>query len=261
MKSTFSLILLLVAFQPVLYAQFSAGPEFAIPVGDFRHNYYLPYGGYNYGLGASVKYLYKINRTFGVSLQTGAIRYHGSTIKGYDFFAIPVKLGANIRYRSLFAAPQVGLTYFAYNKTYYENGSTTYGVNIGTSLSSHLLLSGNYERWNKGGYKASHVGVSLAYAFSSSQHRYDSLERKVRINYDKSSENWQKHKTCQALGWTSLGIGVPLTLIGLVSTIANAYNKEDNSAAAKWMLGSGAVLTTSSIPLFILSHKYKKKAV
>lgn len=253
MKSTFILVLLLVAFQPVLYAQFSAGPEFAVPVGEFRHNYYMPYGGYNYGVGASAKYLYRLNRHYGVSLQTGAIRYHASTYKGYNFFAIPVKLGANARYRSLFAEPQIGLTFFADNKTYYQNGATTYGLNLGTFLSNRMALSASYERWSKGGFNAGHVGIRLAYNFVPA----DTIRH---IAYDKSGDAWQQHKTFQTLGWTSLGIGVPLTLAGLVATLANAVNGHDNSPAANWVLGSGVVLSTSSIPLFIFSHKYKKRA-
>lgn len=133
---------------------------------------------------------------------------------------------------------------------------------------------GSYERWNKGGGAASHMGLKLAYAFSASiltststksaasnptQSLFDSTY-KIHITYDKTSTNWQKHKTFQALGWTSLGIGVPLTLLGLVTTIANAYNGNDNPTGTKVMLGAGAVLTASSIPLFIFSHKYKKRA-
>jgi hypothetical protein len=74
MKSTFFLVLLLVAFQPILHAQVSVGPEYAIPVGDFRNNsnpYGTPVFKYHYGVGGSVKYLYHINHTFGLTAQGG----------------------------------------------------------------------------------------------------------------------------------------------------------------------------------------------
>lgn len=257
MKRIFSLLLLLVAFPPILHAQVSVGPEYAIPVGDFRNNS-NPYGTslvrYHYGIGGSVKYLYRINHAFGLTAQGGMTRYPATGDKTWSFTAIPVKLGANLRFNSFFVEPQIGLTYFADNVTYYQNGSTTYGLHTGAFLTSRIQLSANYEKWNKGGFKAAHFGVRLAYTFGP----IDSIAR--RVTYDKSGDSWKKHKTFQALGWTSLGVGVPLTLVGLVSVIASAYNGNSNPPAYQWMLGTGAVLTTSGIPLFILSHKYKKKA-
>ncbi|WP_343689276.1 hypothetical protein [Chitinophaga sp.] len=257
MKRTFFLLLLLVTYHPVLYAQLSVGMEYAIPVGNFRNNS-NPYGNslvrYRYGIGGAVKYLYNINRTFGLTAQGGLTRYHAIGDKAWSFMAVPIKVGANLRFHLLFVEPQVGLTYFADNATYYQNGSTTYGLNVGAYLTNRIQLSANYEKWNKGGFKAAHFGVRLAYTFGP----VDSIVRSVA--YDKTGDNWKKHKTFRALGWTSLGVGVPLTLVGLASAIASAYNGNNNPPIYQWMLGSGAVLTTSGIPLFILSHKYKKKA-
>lgn len=143
------------------------GPELAIPTGQFRNTFDLYRQSaiqYNYGIGGTVEYLFHINSTYGLSLQTGAISYHskGSQL---NFTSFPVKLGGNFRYHALFAEPQLGFTWFSNNKTIYENRSTTYGINIGGYITHHIALSGNYERWNRGGAAASHAGIRVAYAF------------------------------------------------------------------------------------------------
>ena len=149
----------------------SAGPEFAVPVGDFGDVY-------KYGIGGTVKYLFNITNTYGLTLQSGAIYYvaKAETIadpnnpnsfytSNPDFTSIPVKLGGQFRYKSVFAEPQLGLTWFAGEKTRNQSASTTYGINIGTYICKHLVLSGNFERWNRGGFGASHAAVRVAYAF------------------------------------------------------------------------------------------------
>ena len=67
-------------------------------------------------------------------------------------------------------------------------------------------------------------------------------------------------KTLKIAGWTSLGLGIPTMFCGFVIGIKNAYtNSIKESTAADLVFASGAVLTLSSIPLFIVSHHYKKK--
>lgn len=286
MKKAYFLLLLVSMFIPLLHAQtpkkfpaseISLGPEYAIPTGDFRKDNSangLPDIGYNYGVGGSVKYLLRLNSMYGLSLQAGAVRYHPKRSSFADaggrsgFTAIPVKLGGNFRYRSLFAEPQFGLTYFTGNTTFYKSASTTYGLDIGTYIANHVLLSGNYERWNKGGFAASHIGVRVAYTFSPRKLSVtDSLlaERvrppyRIRPEYDKESQNWRTHRTLKTAGWVSIGVGVPLTFLGLATLIASTEGEGVRPGTYQWMIGSGVVLTTSSIPFFILSHKYKKKA-
>lgn len=246
-------------------SEISIGPEYAIPLGSFRAgngNFNAPDGKYTYGLGGSAKYAVHINEMWGVSLQAGAIGYHGTGgLAG--FTAFPVKLGGSFRYGDLFAEPQFGLSYFSNNNTVYQSGSTTYGITIGGYVTDHLVLSGNYERWNKGGFSASHVGIRMAYALFL---RGDST-RKVRpipsreINPDyRESVYWKKHRTFKTLGWTALGIGIPLTFVGLVATAASIENSRINRNTGYWLMGSGAVLTVSSVPFFILSHRYRKMA-
>lgn len=278
-------MLLLSLPTPILYAQerkpfptseISVGAQYAIPLGDFREGRAtfvdVKDPGYDYGIGGTVKYLLRLNSMYGFSLQTGAVRYHpkaSATTTTGGFTAIPVKIGAQLRYQSLFAEPQFGFTYFADNNTFYQSGSTTYGLTIGTYIAKHISLSANYERWNKGGFAASHIGVGVAYAFSlRGLHTIDSLMKertpppyKARPVYDKTSEDWKTQRSYKALGWVSVGVGVPLTLLGLVTAIASAETNSIKPATYQWLLGSGAVVTSASIPFFILSHKYKKRTI
>ena len=283
MKTTYTLISLLTMLTPILHAQHKAfpaselsiGPEYAIPIGAFRESkpaYDIIDLGYNYGIGGSVKYLLRLNEYYGLSLLTGLVRYHPKTSPlggAPGFTAIPVQVGANFRYRSLFAEPQFGFTYFSNKQIFYQSGSTTYGLTAGAYITKQISLSANYERWNKGGFAASHLGIGIAYTFSlKGLNSIDSIMKeraaivhRLRPEYDKTSEAWRKQKTFKALGWVSLGVGVPLTFLGLVTAIASEEGESIRPGTPAWLIGSGAVISSASIPFFILSHKYKKKAI
>ena len=80
----------------------------------------------------------------------------------------------------------------------------------------------------------------------------------------KQSVYWKKHKKLRKYAFSVLGIGVCGTIAGWIGELSNtAYTnsnwKEDGKA---WdvVLGIGIGLTVSSIPLFVISHKNKKKA-
>lgn len=80
----------------------------------------------------------------------------------------------------------------------------------------------------------------------------------------KQSVYWEKHKKLRKYAFSVLGIGVCGTIAGWIGELSNtAYTnsnwKEDGKA---WdvVLGVGLGLTVSSIPLFVISHKNKKKA-
>ena len=91
--------------------------------------------------------------------------------------------------------------------------------------------------------------VSLTLATTASQQEY--------LHYLRSA------KTLKILGWTSLGVGIPTMCIGFVMGVAGieSENREKDQKTASWVFVSGAALTLSSIPLFIVSHHYKKKVV
>jgi len=67
-------------------------------------------------------------------------------------------------------------------------------------------------------------------------------------------------KTLKILGWTSLGLGIPTTFLGMLFVAAgNFYSPGGTNPIGVSVIVSGSVLTLSSIPLFIVSHHYKKK--
>jgi len=67
-------------------------------------------------------------------------------------------------------------------------------------------------------------------------------------------------KTLKILGWTSLGIGIPTTFLGIIYVAAgNFYSPGGTNHIGALVIVSGSVLTLSSIPLFIVSHHYKTK--
>ncbi len=147
-------------------SEISVGPEVGIPIGSFRDEA-------KFGFGGTVKYVFAVDKTYGLTLQSGivgyiarermAVPYPGAPSIDYNFNAIPIKLGGRYRYKCVFAEPQIGLTYFS-NQHLLQNTSTlTYGINVGGYLSKHLTLEGNFERWNRGGYN--HIGLRLAYNF------------------------------------------------------------------------------------------------
>lgn len=80
----------------------------------------------------------------------------------------------------------------------------------------------------------------------------------------KQSVYWKEHKKLRKYAFSVLGIGVCGTIAGWIGEIGNTAHtnsnwKEDGKA---WdvVLGVGIGLTVSSIPLFVISHKNKKKA-
>lgn len=82
-------------------------------------------------------------------------------------------------------------------------------------------------------------------------------------DFYKHSPYWKKHKVCKALGWTSLGVGIPAIGLGLVYGIASveSTNPDKDSKIAATILITGVSLTFASIPLFVIGHRYKKKAL
>jgi len=70
------------------------------------------------------------------------------------------------------------------------------------------------------------------------------------------------HKTLKTVGWVSLGTGLPMIALGFVYGIAGIESADPKSAerTGNLLAASGAALTVASIPCFIISHHYKKKA-
>lgn len=79
------------------------------------------------------------------------------------------------------------------------------------------------------------------------------------FDYKKTAE-WGKYKALRAVGWSTLGIGVPATLTGLfLCGLAIDASPEAGTAAAIVTI-SGASLTVASIPILITAYHYRNKA-
>ncbi len=64
-------------------------------------------------------------------------------------------------------------------------------------------------------------------------------------------------KTLKVLGWTSLGVGIVSGYLGLAAHVTST----DTGEKADWLFVASGTLIAASIPLFIVSHHYKKKVV
>ena len=87
--------------------------------------------------------------------------------------------------------------------------------------------------------------VSLTPATTASQQEYRHYLRAAKI--------------LKIAGWTSLGVGIPTMFFGLLITAVENRDGPSTTNIGVVVLSSGAVLTLSSIPLFIVSHHYKTK--
>lgn len=92
---------------------------------------------------------------------------------------------------------------------------------------------------------------------------YRMAARKEKTAY-KQTLYWEKHRKLKKYAFSALGLGVCGTIIGWIGEAGNNAHtnsnwKEDGKA---WdvVLGIGIGLTISSIPLFVVSHKNKRKA-
>lgn len=88
-----------------------------------------------------------------------------------------------------------------------------------------------------------------------------------KINTQKGYEQtiyWKKHKKLKKYAFSTLGLGICGTIVGWIGEVGNtAYtnsNWKNDGKAWDVVLGIGIGLTVSSIPLFVISHKNKKKA-
>lgn len=89
----------------------------------------------------------------------------------------------------------------------------------------------------------------------------------AKINSQKGYEHtiyWKRYKKLKTCAFTTLGVGLCGTIVGLIGEVGNnAYtniNWKDDGKAWDVVLVIGIGLTVSSIPLFVISHKNKKKA-
>ena len=85
------------------------------------------------------------------------------------------------------------------------------------------------------------------------------MDRPVPFSY-KLTPEWKTHKKYRAYGWTTLGVGSLMLISGF---LGYAIDNMDGPAIQYRFLPlgiTGAAITSSSIPFFVLSAKNKKKA-
>ena len=80
----------------------------------------------------------------------------------------------------------------------------------------------------------------------------------------KQTAYWKKHKWLRKYAWAALGLGVCGTVVGWIGEAGNTAHTNSNwkEDGKVWdvVLVAGIGLTASSIPLFVFSHKNKRKA-
>lgn len=69
----------------------------------------------------------------------------------------------------------------------------------------------------------------------------------------------KKRNTYNTLGWVSLGTGTTLILVG-AAVAAGDVLSPNSSNRSEIIADIGLVAALGSIPLFLVAHKYKKKA-
>ncbi|WP_298113950.1 hypothetical protein [uncultured Bacteroides sp.] len=86
---------------------------------------------------------------------------------------------------------------------------------------------------------------------------------KEELNY-KQTAYWKKYKRLKKYAWATFGIGVCGTIAGWIGEAGNTAHTnshwKDDGKAWDVVLVAGIGLTVSSIPLFVFSHKNKRKA-
>lgn len=102
----------------------------------------------------------------------------------------------------------------------------------------------------------------LIFAIGSYAQRSDQHSDTIR-NQQYESHYWRTHKTLKTVGWVSLGTGIPTFLFGLIVGASGIESSDPKKAerTGTWIAATGATLTVSSIPCFIISSRYKKKAM
>lgn len=76
----------------------------------------------------------------------------------------------------------------------------------------------------------------------------------------KQTKEWKNYKTLRAIGWSALGVGVPVTFLGGVLS-AFQSSMSGSGALGIPVIVAGGVMTLSSIPLLTCAYYYRRKAI
>ncbi|QJD97777.1 hypothetical protein HH214_18805 [Mucilaginibacter robiniae] len=105
------------------------------------------------------------------------------------------------------------------------------------------------------------LAFASIYSSVSTYAQQTSIVLNAAIEKPHESKYLTARKTLKNAGWISLETGIPLFCLGFAYAIGSIDNHNKTGAkTARWMVPSGAALTLTSIPCFVLSHHYKRKA-
>lgn len=80
-----------------------------------------------------------------------------------------------------------------------------------------------------------------------------------RFSFRQTPE-WKRHKVLKACGWSTLGVGSAMMIVGFCGDVISNWEGPEHHSGFKIAGYVGVGVTASSIPLFVFSHKNKKKA-
>lgn len=75
----------------------------------------------------------------------------------------------------------------------------------------------------------------------------------------KQSKEWKRYKVLRAVGWSSLGLSVPIAIAAGL-TGASSYATGNDGTACAILLSASGVLVLSSLGLLISAYIYRHKA-
>ena len=81
----------------------------------------------------------------------------------------------------------------------------------------------------------------------------------VTFSY-KLTPEWKTHKKCQAWGWTTLGVGSAMMIVGFMGDFIDNWERPTPRNRFKILGFTGVAITAASVPLFAFSIKNKNKA-
>lgn len=145
-------------------SELSVGIEAGQPV---NYDFYT-YNGI--GIGGTLKYAYNFSESAAVTLQSGYISFAGKTADGEkspSFNQLPVKAGLRYSFGSLYAEPQLGMSFVSQSKE--STSAFTYAINIGLLAGDNYDISLRYEHFGKSNdkydFKDGFIGFRVAYTF------------------------------------------------------------------------------------------------
>lgn len=81
----------------------------------------------------------------------------------------------------------------------------------------------------------------------------------VGVSY-KDTRLWRRHRACKISGWTALGVGGSMMIVGFVGDVLANYESPSYNPGFRIVGCIGSGITAASIPLFAFAVKNKQRA-